>query len=151
MKDWIWTKRNKMEKQFIPYNLALELKNLGFDEECLGYYDGNHNFQYMFNGRPDKFSNRRMGVSDSIWVGWISAPLYQQVFDWFREKYGLLGFITNSNILGDITYHLHINSINNYTIGVNCVREINIFDIKDYYQARQICLERLIELCEKKK
>jgi hypothetical protein len=27
------------EKDFIPYEIALELKQLGFDESCFGYYD----------------------------------------------------------------------------------------------------------------
>ena len=27
-----------IEKEFIPYELALELKQLGFDEPCFGYY-----------------------------------------------------------------------------------------------------------------
>ena len=31
-------KRNKMKKEFIPYKQALLLKELGFDEPCLGYY-----------------------------------------------------------------------------------------------------------------
>ena len=28
-----------MNKEFIPYEQALELKELGFDEPCLGCYD----------------------------------------------------------------------------------------------------------------
>ena len=27
-----------MEKEFVPYELAVKLKELGFDEECFGYY-----------------------------------------------------------------------------------------------------------------
>ena len=28
-----------MEKEFVPYELALRMKALGFDEPCFGYYD----------------------------------------------------------------------------------------------------------------
>ena len=28
-----------MEKEFVPYDLALELKELGFDETCFGSID----------------------------------------------------------------------------------------------------------------
>ena len=59
-----------MEKEFIPYEQALELKELGFDESCLKSYgiDGllNQNDHSLY----------------------LSAPLYQQSFRWFREKYG---------------------------------------------------------------
>ena len=27
-----------MKEQFVTYNIALKLKELGFDEECLAYY-----------------------------------------------------------------------------------------------------------------
>ncbi len=78
-----------LEKEFVKYNEALALKELGFDEPCFGYYDGNHNLQYMYNGKPEKFTEKRMGVSDSKWVGWISAPTYSQAFRWFRGKHKL--------------------------------------------------------------
>jgi hypothetical protein len=49
-----------MEKEFVTYEQALALKELGFDEPCFKYKD-NTNFR----------------------------PLYQQAFRWFREKYEL--------------------------------------------------------------
>ncbi len=27
-----------MEKEFVPYELAVKLQDLGFDESCFGYY-----------------------------------------------------------------------------------------------------------------
>ena len=30
-----------MKKEFIPYKYALELKELGFDEQCIAYYINN--------------------------------------------------------------------------------------------------------------
>jgi len=53
-----------MNKEFIPYEQALELKELGFDEPCI-----------------------------AIWIDIIPLPLYQQVFRWFREKYDLNAFV----------------------------------------------------------
>jgi hypothetical protein len=49
-----------MEKEFVPYELALKVKVLGFDEPCFGYYDG-----------------------------WASAPTFSQVFKFFRDNYRL--------------------------------------------------------------
>jgi len=72
-----------MNKEFVPYEEALALKELGFDESCIYDY-------------PDCVES-------------IPAPLYQQAFRWFREKYTLhpeivvqLGFKHwNAHILPD--------------------------------------------------
>ena len=71
-----------MEKEFIPHQQALELKKLGFDEPCIAMY------QYPSKDlvRVDADSE---GVRNSNLVRFVSAPLYQQVFRWFREKYGV--------------------------------------------------------------
>jgi hypothetical protein len=62
-----------MNKEFIPYQQALALKELGFDEPCMSSRD-------MNNGK-----------------GLIQIPLYQQAFRWFREKYELSSWIYNSD------------------------------------------------------
>jgi len=74
-----------MKNEFIPYQQALELKELGFDEPCFGkiYADGGSE-QLSY---PYKNSDQIGKVTS------CSAPLYQQVFRWFREKYNLRGFI----------------------------------------------------------
>jgi hypothetical protein len=65
-----------MEKEFVPYEQALALKELGFDEPCFGYY----NMKKKFN----------MGdYTTKHWKSTCLAPLYQQAFRWFREKYNI--------------------------------------------------------------
>ncbi len=64
-----------MDKEFVPYELALRMKKLGFDEPC-------------FNA-----SNILSYHQKSIGI-----PIYQQAFRWFREKYGLF---TQPNITVD--------------------------------------------------
>lgn len=59
-----------MEKYFAPYNISLELKQLGFNEECLMYYD----YSYKL-------------VESGIYK--CKAPLIQQVKEWLREKHNL--------------------------------------------------------------
>ena len=76
-----------MEKEFIPYELALELKELGFDEPCLGHY-------YTLDGEQWKFATERhlefIDALDEIGKDFIvDAPTYAQAFRWFREKYQL--------------------------------------------------------------
>ena len=61
-----------MNKEFIPYEQALKLKELGFDEECFTYNDDSKLL--------------RAGV------------LYQQAFRFFREKYNFRYSIGDTNI-----------------------------------------------------
>ncbi len=65
-----------MNKEFIPYQQALELKELGFDELCYAYYDCEWDLKLIPN--KSKFLSCE-----------YAAPLYQQAFRWFREKYGI--------------------------------------------------------------
>lgn len=69
-----------MEKEFVSYEIALELKQLGFDEPCIGKFYYN---QLEIGGI---WTNNDFKEDPDIF---ISAPLYQQVFRWFREKYGV--------------------------------------------------------------
>ena len=65
-----------MNKEFIPYEQALELKELGFDELCLFYYGDNESLRIYHQSE----------ISEDL----MGAPLYQQAFRWFREKYSLV-------------------------------------------------------------
>jgi hypothetical protein len=66
-----------MKKEFIPYEQALELKELGFDIECVGYYDDFNSIGIYQISKSNK-------IYDTI-----AAPLYSQAFKWFREKHQL--------------------------------------------------------------
>ncbi len=68
-----------MEKEFIPYEQALALKELGFDEPCFGYYTGDKKHLVL---RPN-MGRRNEDLNDIV----CTSPLYQQVFRWFRKKY----------------------------------------------------------------
>ena len=73
-----------MNKEFIPYERALELKELGFDELCLFYYTDNESL--------------RIYHQSEIYDDLVGAPLYQQAFRWFREKYKFTYSIGKTNI-----------------------------------------------------
>lgn len=68
-----------MEKEFVRHEISLELKQLGFDEPCLGYYNTDPYLKTPVFNMVKPF--------DHEWC--LPAPLYQQVFRWFREKYGV--------------------------------------------------------------
>lgn len=72
-----------MNKEFIPYEQALELKELGFDEKCFAAMDMYSNIDYG-SEMYDWIKN-----GETVQSTWAALPLYQQAFRWFREKHGL--------------------------------------------------------------
>lgn len=71
-----------LQNEFVPYELAVKLKELGFDEPCFGRYRKNK-FQLNMLGKPHKYN------SEEIVKGDISSTLWQQAFDWFRDVHNL--------------------------------------------------------------
>lgn len=74
---------NYMEKQFVTYEIALKLKELGFDEECFGCWETNTEFYMPFMVGQDLDKTDNFNSKNNC----ISAPLWQQVIDWLREEY----------------------------------------------------------------
>jgi hypothetical protein len=119
-----------MEKEFVPYELALRMKQLGFDEPCLGFYnkEDRPNLGYCTNSFQD----------DTTLEIKCTAPLYQQAFRWFREKHELCYFIDFS---GDGFCSGWEDLGNN---------EHGFENFKTYEKAELACLEKLIEIVEQK-
>ena len=144
-----------MEKEFIPYEQALELKELGFNEPCFGWFRSTlipSNFTEFF--LETEFG---MNESPSDWVNSnlldkaCSAPLYQQAFRWFREKYKLEVYI-NLNDSKEDNFHYYFNYINTNSI-YNRREYCDFFigNFKTYEEAELECLKRLIEIVKKQK
>jgi hypothetical protein len=72
-----------MEKEFVPYELAVKLKELGFDEPCVGYYHLNEGYTkgyaFCYFNEPKRYE------SDSA----VLTPTFSQAFRWFREKHNI--------------------------------------------------------------
>jgi len=88
-----------MKEQFVPYELAIKLKEKGFDESCFGLYNiyetyGQHG---IINISDLLLINVNKGFKGE---NAIIAPLYQQVIDWFRKKYNI---IIEVQFLGGLT------------------------------------------------
>jgi hypothetical protein len=77
-----------MEKEFIPYEQALALKELGFDEPCLAFFWNTGKF-YTTAEYPHSIETHKQNQLGDYNYDSTSAPLYQQAFRWFREKYNL--------------------------------------------------------------
>ena len=120
-----------MIKEFVKYEQALALKELGFDEPCFVSVDS--------EGKNMRFhDDHTLGKNSEIIYG-IYLPLHQQAFRWFREK----GFVINiysTNNDGEEWYFL----IKKGTITTND------YVINTYEEAESACLDKLIEICKNK-
>jgi len=92
-----------MKHLFAPYEIALQLKEKGFDEECFGIWiERGTIFDVLYVARQEDawMANQNDG---------ILAPLYQQVIDWLEDE---------KNILIDIVhdYKFDEKSINTWHI-----------------------------------
>lgn len=76
-----------MKYLFIPYELSLLSKEKGFNEPCLAKYTGCN-----IHGLPPKSIWMKQSCNKDLiddTFGCISAPIYQQIIDWFETKHGL--------------------------------------------------------------
>ena len=78
-----------MEKQFVTYEIAKELKSLGFDEECFGFFYNEQDFEIAISKAVDKICKD---------FNLIKRPLWQQAIDFLREHY-------NYNITYNVLEH----------------------------------------------
>jgi len=130
-----------MNKEFIPYQQALELKELGFDEPCLAFYDGKGDSNIYFNNKRDASGDYIPFIKHER-LKWFGAPLYQQAFRWFREKYDL-----DSHIKKDWTDGVFYG----YEAIIECVDGfIDVGTFKTYEEAELACLKKLIEVVKNK-
>ena len=80
-----------MKEQFVTYEIALKLKELGFDEKCFAWFAENKEIQIA----PDVYKKwtskplTNLNIIKVFNIDCITAPLYQQVTDWFREKHNI--------------------------------------------------------------
>ena len=112
-----------MEKEFVTYELAIKLKELGFNEPCLKSY-GSDGLLNMFDHEM-----------------YLSAPLYQQAFRWFREKY---------------YWTIKVNQITknswSYTLENFTQERMYYGGLYETFEVAEItCLEKLIEFIEREK
>ena len=130
-----------ISKEFIPYEQALALKELGFDEPCFGYYN---NQSYLV---IDEIMSQQ-GSSEVT-----SAPTWQSAFRWFREKYNLQHELTS---IQENSWLITIRDISLTTRhGLYIGEKWDCDDLENniphtYEEAEFACLRKLIEIVKNK-
>jgi hypothetical protein len=143
------------DKEFAPYQPSLDMKELGFNEPCLSYYfsdgtfnDASEEDDILYPGDPRFHSDTNSSLSeyleDELKYNAIAAPLYQQAFRWFREKYGIEGVTQRAE---DFMWY-------KWTIyQYNENGKKYVFDwceYETYEKAELECLKKLIEIVKNK-
>ena len=121
-----------MEKEFVSYEQALELKYLGFDLPCFAWFDSFDNNNLHTWRVPDTMVKQEF-IKDSV-----VAPLYQQVFEWFRIKHNIIIEISSKsgkfgvffNDSGYVYEYGDVRLFENYSYAQNEAIEITINKLK---------------------
>lgn len=94
-----------MKDQFIPYEYANIMKELGYKEECYGFYALNH-----IRNERIILDNIKSNNEGNV----VSAPLYQQAEEWLWDKHGIYIKVLNSSE-GKIFKHIIYKDKNDIT------------------------------------
>jgi len=139
-----------MKHLFVPEDIAKQLRDLGFNEPCFAIYYKNNlekNLQpaYKIYNIPD-VKNTSFEVTMLRSADAVTAPLYQQVVDWFRLNHNL---------------YLNIDHVNNpepemWGYDVCRMRGGGIIDmwdktksVKDYYENFNNAIKSAIEIIKR--
>jgi hypothetical protein len=145
-----------MKNEFCTYEQALALKELGFDEPCLAFWDGKNTDAFYFNNIRDA-SGDYTPFQKHDRLKWFGAPLYQQAFRWFRENYNVQTLIKKNKsdhvwYIYEVYFERLATSENPpVMVGhtINSWLGLNL-EFNTYEEAEQACLDKLIEIIKNK-
>jgi hypothetical protein len=134
-----------MNREFINYEQALELKELGFDEPCFGYYQQ----EWHDDGMTELEPSLKMIISKQHQHAYqiCTAPTFSQAFRFFRKKHNLDSSVRDlykSTI--KVGYYFDIDEYK----GVKFQMDFDSW-YDTYEEAELECLKKLIEICCKLK
>ena len=117
-----------MNREFVSYEQALALKELGFDEHCFGHY-------LMKKFYLKEYHKQSEGIT--------LRPTFSQAFRFFREKYELFHWLNDGGLIPKNQWYFTIRD-KNELLPFNWVEDTT------YEQAEQECLNKLIQITKEK-
>jgi hypothetical protein len=147
-----------MRDNFITYEQALALKELGFNEPCLleEYFEDSqyvsewaYEEPFKINTELDHLTDKFNADDDEHYEYSVAVPLKQQVFKWFRDEHYLYHMIhhfehkkgTSEEFLSEISGKL--------LLGNDDVSKFS--NHNTYEEAESACIDKLISLIKEKK
>jgi hypothetical protein len=150
-----------MNKEFTPYEIALALKELGFDEPCLMriwwlnsvHKDTKTPFEphITINGRDIDFeySLPKKHPSTEFVALKLQVPTFSQAFRWFREKYDISSYVDYyENSEKDKIWYFIIKDKDSESQfdGSDKTEYCDVPYFKTYEEAELACLKKLINI-----
>ena len=129
-----------MKNEFVSYEMALSLKELGFDEPCFTYYKNDQLSNILELVKNSEMKNVNNEVDN-----YISAPTFSKAFRFFRKRHGLYGLYT----MGDYENNFYWQIWRNDSITKTYITASN-YVFETYEEAELACLLKLIEIVKNK-
>lgn len=141
-------KNNNYPNWLVPLDIAIELKEIGFEEECHFFWNFYEDVNKMccyadISEEDDDFlfpNTYNYNNKNSIgYYVYLSLPTWEQVFEWFREK-GFESYIR-------LESHAHFDEGNYYYFEItkSNLRQLDWQgDFDDYNEVREALVKALI-------
>ncbi len=124
-----------MNQEFVPFEESLELKEMGFDELCFGYYSNGQITNVDLNWVSTSINPPTlidggfytMKNSDTTDELNCTAPIYSQVFKWFMETHKIDSSVMERKFVieSDMDLPKWFNGFKNYDeTKLGCLRQL---------------------------
>jgi hypothetical protein len=154
-----------MKELFVPYEIALGLKEIGFDLACIAYYridevERTGDIMLNYSPRGKEIDSETLRDCDEYKkhlkarhvCGYICfmrrhrfvavAPTWDQAFEWFLEKHRLLGYISHRTVESKLLFFpVIVDKDNLLWEDIDC-------NIESHKEAQSIVLKKMIEMVE---
>lgn len=134
-------KNNNYPTWLVPLDIAKELKEIGFKENCYFEFSLDNGLTLEINKREEEDTiieiDDLLFCTNEIWQN-VSVPTWEQVFEWFREK-GYHGIIAVRYEDGDDQYSYYIELLDELIIDFNQANPLT------YEEAREALVKALIQ------
>ena len=130
-----------LEEKFVPFKETSEIHLLGFDNKCIATID---QIEYVH------IKGTKSSPRGSMMYDVVDAILWQDAFEWFREKHNINSVIDNDifEVDNEIVYTYVLTNIED-------AEEINNdydYEFYESYKKAQLeCIRKLIEIVKGKK
>jgi hypothetical protein len=124
-----------MKNEFVPYEITVALKELGFNTLCFAYCDSFFKKDILRTGVKGC-------VNSALETNEVALPLWQQAFKFFREKYDLTGLVEIGT--QEFSYQI-FDKKGNKQLGNE-----PLYYNGSYEEAELECLKKLIEIVKSK-
>ena len=137
---------NSIESNFVPYQIAVDMKSIGFDEPCFAFYGLSR----------DDYKTIRLSIFQNLKTDYLSdlhhldvtcdAQTFSQAFKFFRERYKLHSCIVLP--INKIDYAYEIKNISE-NIRQDFLSEMQSGIIYSSYEKAELaCIRKLIEIAK---